>query len=163
VVGERELQFVEYFQARVQALRRLAYALCGDWHSAEDLTQATFVRLYRAWPRIRMESIDAYARRTMVNAFLSFRRAHRREVVLADPPDTTASHQDVTSRIALHRALNALPTGQRAVVVLRYLEDLPVADVSALLNLSEGTVKSHTARAIQSLREALRDVALIEE
>jgi RNA polymerase sigma factor (sigma-70 family) len=65
--------------------------------------------------------------------------------------------------VALQRALDVLPAGQRAVVVLRYLEDLSVADVSALLNISEGTVKSQTARGIQSLRQALREVALTKE
>jgi RNA polymerase sigma-70 factor (sigma-E family) len=163
MVHDWEHQFVEYFRVRAQTLRRLAYALCGDWHSAEDLVQATFVRLYRAWPRIDTESVDAYARRTLVNAFLSARRARRREVVLAEPPDGVTPDHDVTSRVALHRALSALPAGQRAVLVLRYLEDLSVIDVSALLNISEGTVKSQTARGIQSLRDALRDVLTVKE
>lgn len=70
-------QFTEYFRARVQRMRRVGYALCGDWHAAEDLVQATFVRLHRAWPRIDKVTIDAYARRTMVNVFLSDRRARR--------------------------------------------------------------------------------------
>lgn len=158
-----EDQFVEYFRARAQPLRRLGYALCGDWQGAEDLAQVTFVRLYRAWPRIQTESIDAYARRILVNAFLSGRRTRRRELLVAAPPEGTVSGPDVTSRVALARALHTLSPGQRAVVVLRYLEDMSVADVGALLDISEGTVKSQTARGVQALREALGDLALIKE
>ncbi|XVU29875.1 sigma factor [Actinoplanes sp. CA-054009] len=66
-----EEQFVEYFRARAQALRRLAYSLCGDWHTAEDLVQVTFVRLYRRWTGLRGETVDAYARRVLVNGALT--------------------------------------------------------------------------------------------
>jgi RNA polymerase sigma-70 factor (sigma-E family) len=163
VRADWEDQFVEYFCARAQPLRRLAYALCGDWHTAEDLVQLTFVRLYRRWPSIRDESVDAYARRVLVNAFLTHRRARRRESLMADPPERTAGGADPTDGLAVRRALADLAPRQRAAVVLRYLEDLPVAEVATLLEISEGTVKSQTARAIQSMRGAFDGAAPTRE
>ncbi|WP_328518303.1 SigE family RNA polymerase sigma factor [Actinoplanes sandaracinus] len=164
VRADWEDQFVEYFCARAQPLRRLAYALCGDWHTAEDLVQLTFVRLYRRWPGIRDETVDAYARRVLVNVFLTHRRARRRESLMADPPERAAAGgADPTDQLAVRRALADLAPRQRAAVVLRYLEDLPVAEVAALLEISEGTVKSQTARAIQSMRGAFDGAALTRE
>lgn len=163
VRADWEDQFVEYFCARAQPLRRLAYALCGDWHTAEDLVQLTFVGLYRRWPSIRDETVDAYARQVLVNAFLSHRRARRRESLMADPPERSAGAADPTDGLVVHRALADLAPRQRAAVVLRYLEDLPVAEVAALLEISEGTVKSQTARAIQSMRGALDGAAFTRE
>ncbi|MFC6016250.1 SigE family RNA polymerase sigma factor [Plantactinospora solaniradicis] len=158
-----EQQFVEYFTVRAEPLRRLAYSLSGDWHTAEDLVQVTFVRLYRNWPRVRAESVDAYSRRVLVNAFLSDRRNRRREAVTPDPPDLPAAGVDVAVRLAVRHALAQLSPRQRAAVVLRYLEDLPVAEVATLLGITEGTVKSQTARGIQSMRGALGDPVLTKE
>jgi RNA polymerase sigma-70 factor (sigma-E family) len=163
VRADWEDQFAEYFRVRAQPLRRLAYSLCGEWHTAEDLVQLTFVRLYRRWPHVREESVDAYARQIVVNAFLTHRRARRRESLMADPPDRAAGGADPAESLAVRRALADLGPRQRAAVVLRYLEDLPVAEVAALLGISEGTVKSQTARAIQSMREAFRGAALTKE
>jgi RNA polymerase sigma-70 factor (sigma-E family) len=154
-------QFAEYFTARAPAMRRLAYGLSGGWHAAEDLVQSTFVTLYRRWHRIRVESLDAYARRILVNAFLSERHSRRRESVMPEPPDLAASPGgDISDRLLLQRALTALPPRQRAMVVLRHLEDLSITQVADLLGVAEGTVKSQTARGIQSLRGALGDHAL---
>ena len=153
-----EPQFTEYFTARVQPLRRLAYGLCGDWHTAEDLVQLTFVRLYRAWPRVRADSVDHYTRRILVNVFLSHRHSRRREALTASPPDLAAPDGPrVADRLALHAALADLPPRQRAAVVLRHLDDLPVAEVATLLGISEGTVKSQTARGLETLRKAITD------
>ena len=163
VQADWEDQFVEYFRVRAQPLRRLAYSLCGDWHTAEDLVQLTFVRLYRRWPRIRAESVDAYARQVVVNAFLTHRRSRRRESLMADPPERATGGVDPTELLTVRRALADLAPRQRAAVVLRYLEDLPVAEVATLLGITEGTVKSQTARAIQSMRGALHGAALTRE
>lgn len=153
-----ETQFTEYFTARVQPLRRLAYGLCGDWHTAEDIVQLTFVRLYSAWPRVRIDSVDHYTRRVLVNVFLSHRRTRRWEALTASPPELPAPDGPaVADRLALHAALAGLAPRQRAVVVLRHLEDLPVAEVAELLQVSEGTVKSQTARGLETLREAITD------
>src|SRR4051812_19230902 len=101
VRADWEDQFVEYFCARGPPLRRLAYALCGDWHTAEDLVQLTFVRLYRRWAGIRDESVDAYTRQVLVNAFLTDRRARRRESLMADPPERAAGGADPTDRLVV--------------------------------------------------------------
>ena len=82
----REQEFAAYFEARSVSLRRLAFALCGDWHLADDLVQHTFLQLYRHWRRLEGDTLDAYSRRTLVNAFLSHRRRYRREHVVAEPP-----------------------------------------------------------------------------
>src|SRR4051812_48463873 len=162
--SEWERQFTEYFAARAPALRRLAYGLSGDWHAAEDLVQSTFVKLYRRWHRIRPDSLDAYARRILVNAFLSERHRHRRELVVPELPDRAAPPgADVGDRLVVRRALAALTPRQRAMVVLRHLEDLSITQVADLLGVAEGTVKSQTNRGIQSLREALGDPALRKE
>jgi RNA polymerase sigma-70 factor (sigma-E family) len=153
-----EPQFTEYFTARVQPLRRLAYGLCGDWHTAEDIVQLTFVRLYSAWPRVRIDSVDHYTRRVLVNVFLSHRRTRRWEALTASPPERPAPDGPaVADRLALHAALARLAPRQRAVVVLRHLEELSVAEVAELLRVSEGTVKSQTARGLETLREAITD------
>jgi RNA polymerase sigma-70 factor (sigma-E family) len=161
--AEREVQFAEYFTARAGWLRRLAYGLCGDWHTAEDLAQTILVRLYNRWGRLHLESVDAYARRSLVNAFLSHRRSRRRESIVTQPPDRAGRGVDVVQHVTVHRALAALAPRQRAVVVLRYLEDLSVTEVAELLGVAEGTVKSQCARGLQTLREALGEPAPTRE
>jgi DNA-directed RNA polymerase specialized sigma24 family protein len=85
-----EIDYVGYVTGAAGRLRRVAYALCGDWHQADDLVQATFLRLYLNWRRVRGETVDAYARRILLNRYLSDRRRNRREDVVADPPDLPA-------------------------------------------------------------------------
>lgn len=148
--------FEEYFVARAQRLRRLAYAMCGDWHEAEDIVQATFIRLYRHWRKVRHESVDAYTRRILTNVFLSGKRKHRREDTTASPPDREAPRErDSADRLDIAAALAELTPRQRAMVVLRFMEDMSITDVAVVLGVAEGTVKSQTARGIQSLRAAL--------
>ncbi|MFI9454498.1 SigE family RNA polymerase sigma factor [Amycolatopsis sp. NPDC052450] len=152
----RDTDFSEYFAARVQRFRRLAFGMCGDWHGAEDLVQATFIQLYRRWRRVRPDTVDAYARRILLNLFLSRKRIHRRELVTSTPPDRAApSGYDSADRIDLERVLSGLTPRQRAMVVLRFLEDLSVAEVASLLGVAEGTVKSQTARGVEALRAVL--------
>ncbi len=152
----RDADFSEYFAARVQRFRRLAFGMCGDWHGAEDLVQATFIQLYRRWRRIRPDTVDAYARRILLNLFLSRRRKHGRELVTSAPPDRAAPPgYDSHDRIDLERVLSGLTPRQRAMVVLRFLEDLSIAEVASLLGIAEGTVKSQTARGVEALRAVL--------
>ncbi|MBN1172344.1 MAG: SigE family RNA polymerase sigma factor [Micromonosporaceae bacterium] len=152
----QESEFAEYFSARVVPMRRLAYALCGEWHTAEDLVQAAFIRLYRNWGRTRSETIDAYMRKILINVYLSDRRTRSREVTVIEVPDSAdLSRADSEVRLDLATALAKLPKRQRAAVVLRYLEDLPIAEVAVLLNVAEGTVKSQAFRAVNALRAAL--------
>ncbi|MEV6441748.1 SigE family RNA polymerase sigma factor [Amycolatopsis sp. NPDC051716] len=152
----RDLDFSEYFAARVQRFRRVAFALCGDWHAAEDLVQAMFVQLYRRWRRIRPGTVDAYARRVLLNLFLAGRRDSGREYVTSSVPERESpSGRDTSLRLDVERALAGLTPRQRAMVVLRFLEDLPVSEVATLLGIADGTVKSQTARGVEALRAVL--------
>ncbi|WP_328994396.1 SigE family RNA polymerase sigma factor [Kribbella sp. NBC_01245] len=150
-----ESEYVDFFVARAPALRRTAYLMCGDWQIAEDLVQTTFVRLYVHWRRVRQETVDAYARRILTNLFLSRRRTAHRELVTAEPPDRHDPAPEFGGWLELADALSGLTDRQRAIVALRYVDDLPVAEVAELLGIAEGTVKSHPNRALQALRSAL--------
>lgn len=152
-------EFSEYFAARVHALRNTAHLLCGDWHRAEDITQLAMLRLYVAWPRLaRRDALDAYARRVVVRTFLAENRRSRwrREQLTDAPPDTvTTTDTDSAERLLLIRALSAVPPKQRAVLVLRYWNDLSVDEVAGTLRCSTGTVKSQAARGLATLRQRL--------
>ena len=151
-----EREFVEYVGTRGQALRATAYLLCGDWHRAEDLAQTALIKLYLAWRRIRHdESLDGYARRVLVRAFLDERRRPWRREFAGEPPEQAARPDPADERLDLLAALARLPRSQRVAVVLRYWEDLGVAETAALLGVSEGTVKSASYRGLAALRAVL--------
>ncbi|AUG77773.1 RNA polymerase [Kitasatospora sp. MMS16-BH015] len=152
---EGEIQ--AFVAARQQALYRSAYLLCGDRHEAEDLVQATLVKVILGWRRLKgLDNVDAYARRTMVNTFISSRRRFwRREQAFAEVPEVVAAEHDAVVGFAVRAALAALPVKQRAVLVLRYWEDLSVATTADLLKMPESTVRSHAARGIATLRKVL--------
>jgi RNA polymerase sigma-70 factor (sigma-E family) len=145
-------------------LRRTAFLLCGDWHLAEDLTQDTLVRVYAVWPRVSTSGApDAYAVRTLVNCGrATARRPWRRERATDDLPDQAGAVSAVDARDerdVLLTALAALGGSQRAIVVLRYWEDLSVDEVARVLGVSTGTVKSQSARGLSRLRTLLGDAA----
>jgi RNA polymerase sigma-70 factor (sigma-E family) len=149
-------QFREYAVGAQPRLRRSAYLLCGDWHTAEDLVQTTFGRLFRSWPRVvRADSVDAYARTVLYRAFLDLKQKDRATVALDDAPEPPSPADDADLRLAVRSALDTLPPRARAVVVLRFWEDLTVEQTAASLGISSGTVKSQTSRAIAMLRERL--------
>ncbi|WP_027344695.1 SigE family RNA polymerase sigma factor [Hamadaea tsunoensis] len=157
-------EFSDYFAARAGRLRRVAYALCGDWHLAEDLVQQAFLQLYRHWKRLDPTTIDAYARRTLINAYLSMQRKRRHELVTADLPEPPpGSGVDVAARLDMRRALDTLPPRQRVLVVLRHLEDVSVAEAAEILGIAEGTVKSQTAHGLAKLRGALGAAPIVGE
>lgn len=158
--GTRAQQVDDYFAAVAPALRRTAYLVVWDWHTAEDMVQTTFMKLYVAWPRIREGGLEAYARRTLMNVCFSHLRKHRRETVSEELPDRSVRLEEPD--VDLARALAALPAQQRAVVALRYLDDLSVAQVAAALGVAEGTVKSQSSRALQSLRALLPQLEIEE-
>ena len=152
--------FTEYVTARAAWLRKVAYLLCGDWHRADDLVQSSITRLYANWPRAsRADNLDGYARRTLVNTFLAEQRTSwwRRVDLRGKDQDPPAPRADVEMALDLRAALERLPARQRATVVLRYFGDLPVAETARALGCSEGTVKSQTAKAVDALRELLRE------
>lgn len=154
-----EREYVEYVQARMPWLRRLAYRLCGQWSAADDLVQECLVALYRHWRKAAAaDSLDAYVRAMLVHAYLaererSWTRRVRPVAELAAPSTTPLAGAE--HRIDLLAALTRLSRGQRAVLVLRYWEDLDVAQTAAALGCSTGTVKSQTSYAIAALRRLL--------
>lgn len=156
-MSRSDSEFTTYFTVRAATLRRLAYVLSGDWHTADDLVQTAFIKLYRHWHSVQPASVDAYVRRILVNSYLSHRRDRRRETVVADLPDQpdAAGSAEHGGRGDVAEALRRLPPQQRTVVVLRHLEDMSVADVAQLLGIAEGTVKSQTSRGVDALRRAL--------
>lgn len=156
-----EQGFEEYVAARWSSLGRLALLLTASEHAAQELVQETLEKVYLAWPRIvDMDAPDAYVRRIMVNSLATHhRRAHRRrEVTVAEPPDQARppTHEAaVEDHDLLWPLVCALPTRQRAVVVLRYYEDLSEREIAEALGCSAGTVKSTAHDAMAALRRAL--------
>jgi RNA polymerase sigma-70 factor (sigma-E family) len=153
---ELDAEFVAFVGRGAPQHLRAAVLLTGDWHAAEDLVRTCLVKLYRAWPRLDSGvDLDAYLRRILVNTHRSWWRARwRREAPVATVPDRAgeADGQDRHTRAAVVRqALRALPARQRAVLVLRFYEDLPVVEVADLLGCSAGAVKdAHPPRHPQA-------------
>jgi RNA polymerase sigma-70 factor (sigma-E family) len=156
-VTRREQEFTEFFGAHAQGLRRTAYLVVRDWHLAEDLTQQALAKLYAAWGRTHEATRLAYARKIVVNECLSHLRRHRPETAVETVPDPPGS---VTGDhpLDLGRALGLLPPRQRAIVALRYLDDLSVEEVGRTLGIADGTVKSQTARGLDTLRRHLPEL-----
>lgn len=156
-----ELGFSDYVTARRPQLFRTACFICGDPHRAEDIVQDALSRLYAAWSRVeRMDNIDGYVRRIIVNAHLSDRRrpwrrervAESRDVSRDMPIEPGFAFEDAA---VIRSAVMALPVGQRRVIVLRHIWDLTIQETAAELGISPGTVKSQSADAAATLRKAL--------
>jgi RNA polymerase sigma-70 factor (sigma-E family) len=160
-VSGRDHEFTRYVEARGGALLRTAVFLCaGDRSGAEDLVQATLVRAYVAWQRVRDEGArDAYIRRIMVRE--SYRRPSRAIPVVVGT-EQTDGHESIEDRLDLFPLLAALPRQQRAVVVLRYYEDLSEREIADALGCSPGSVKRHASRALAALRARLGEPVPLE-
>ena len=155
--------FREYVVGRSPALLRTAYLMTGNRSDAEDLLQTALAKTYLSWDRIRdRESVDAYVRRIMINTRTSWWRKRKVDEYASE---TLPEHpgRDATADADLHdalwKALAALPRKQRAMVVLRYYEDLSEAETAAIVGVTVGTVKSTVSRALAKLRDdaGLRD------
>jgi RNA polymerase sigma-70 factor (sigma-E family) len=162
--------FEEYAAVSWSTLYRSAYLLAGNHADAEDLAQQTLIKAHRAWAKVSAsDSANAYVRRILTNTFLSSRRprARRLELLTDDAPEWggatgTAGGAAGTpgtsdERMALWPHVRELPRQQRAVIVLRYFEDLSEAEIAETLGCSRGTVKSTAHRALKSLKAALDD------
>jgi RNA polymerase sigma-70 factor (sigma-E family) len=145
----------EFIRARMPRLLKFARALTSDEHAAADLVQDSLEKLILKWPRLSGDP-DPYLRRIMVNQRVSSWRKVRRERVTDRVPDIAVSTVEIDHE--LFDALRALPRAQRAVIALRYLEDLTEVETATVLGCSVGTVKSHSARAMASLRTTLEGV-----
>ncbi|GAA3026824.1 SigE family RNA polymerase sigma factor [Kitasatospora albolonga] len=155
------MEFEEFASTRSRRLFQIAYLMCGDWHQAQDLVQITLAKMFTVWGRLRRgrdePGLDAYARKVLLRMYLSQRRLRRStEVVSAELPEQlTLGNEESDLRVTLVAALAQLPPRNRAVVVLRYLEDHSVESVSELLGCSPGAVKTLTTRSLAKLRGIL--------
>jgi RNA polymerase sigma-70 factor (sigma-E family) len=146
--------FVAFVEARQRALLRSAYLVTGDHHLAEDLLQVALTKLALRWERVRRGDPDAFVRRVLYRDMVSWWRRGRRERLDLCPPDrVVADVADAADRrVVLERALRRLTRKQRAVLVLRFYEDLTEGQTAELLGVSVGTVKSQAHAALRRLR-----------
>jgi RNA polymerase sigma-70 factor (sigma-E family) len=150
--------FAEFVAARSPALLRSAWLLTGDWFTAQDLVQASLAKTWPRWDRVlRRDDPEVYVRRVMFNTYATWRRRRWRDEratdVLPERALVDAGYAEVEHRDALRTALAALPRRQRAVIVLRYFDDLTEQQTAAVLGCAVGTVKSSAARALAALRK----------
>lgn len=147
--------FSDYVVARRPLLHRTAWVLCGDHDLAEDLVQHVLTKLYVAWPRVsRLDSVDGYVRKMLVNANVD-RIRRGRELSGLQGFDRADRDVDHDALLDLREALSELAPGQRRAIVLRHLWDLSVEETAATLGIAPGTVKSQTADAVRRLRALL--------
>jgi RNA polymerase sigma-70 factor (sigma-E family) len=151
-------EFSDFAEAAVVRLRQTAFLLSRDWHLAQDLTQITLAKVYVKWRRI--DDPHAYAKKILLRAFLDHkRRRSSDELAVEELPEAPTADDGRDLRLTLFEALGRLPPRDRAIVVLRYWEDLSVRDVAALLGLSEGNVKIQSMRSLAKLRTLLGEEA----
>ncbi|WP_114452176.1 SigE family RNA polymerase sigma factor [Halopolyspora algeriensis] len=153
-------EFADFFAAQFASACRYAYTLCGNHVESEEIAQQAFVRLYSRWRRVRRTTAQAYLRKTVTRLFIDTRRGRRgREHTVADVPERSMEQDDSElERQGLRAALLRVPPRQRAVLVLRFVYDLPVDEVAAALGCSPGTVKSQTTHGLDTLRKAYGDL-----
>jgi RNA polymerase sigma-70 factor (sigma-E family) len=160
-VSDHDATYVEFVTAHQARLRRIAYAVCRDANRAEDVLQEAFVKLYLSWSKVRKQGVEvAYARRIIVNADIDDRRRPWRRYRAAVSDERLAqvpapTPLPVEERSELLEAVRRLPAMQRRTVVLRHLVGLTVEETAVELGISVGTVKSHTSRALATLRDTL--------
>ncbi|ADD42718.1 SigE family RNA polymerase sigma factor [Stackebrandtia nassauensis] len=158
---EAEAEYREFVSARLDQLGRFAFLLCRDWHRAEDAVQKGLVKLYLHWDKTTIKSPDAYVRQVIVNVVREEARRHwfKRERSSDRLPER--HHPDPgeagSERLTMLDALSRLPKRQRIAVVLRIWEDLSVEQTAEIMACSPGTVKSQTARGLQTLRGLLSE------
>lgn len=155
--AEQEDRFQEFVRARWSHLVRTAYLLTGDAHLAEDLTQTALAKAYRSWRRVAgSDNPEAYVRRMLVTCNIDRFRKRRVKESLTDAPPERAGRDEAVARVdergVLMAALAQLPPRQRAVVVMRYWEDLSEAEAAEVLGCSQGTVKSQASKGLAKLR-----------
>jgi RNA polymerase sigma-70 factor (sigma-E family) len=159
--GEED-SFRRFATGQAATLRRSAFLFCGDWHLAEDLMQTTLIKIYRSWSRVqKQDSLSRYARTVLLRTWLDekrrpWRRSEFSGANVPEVPDPAADPASSAGRVwakdLVHQALLELPPGQRAVLVLRYFDDLSVAETARVMGCAEGTVKSQAARGLDALR-----------
>ncbi len=162
-----EDEFTAFVAQRMHTLLRLAYSLTGDHRAAEDLVQGALAKAFVRWHRIEGD-VEPYVRRIIYNDQVSgWRRLGRRQEVpldaVPDPPSAERHDQQTALRLSLRSALLALPARQRAVLVLRYLEDMSVDETAEALGCRPGTVASQASRALARLRQLVPELHDLSE
>lgn len=153
MASTRDSEFMEFVRARSLALRRTAYLLCGDWAAGDDLVQESLAKVYVAWPRIAAsQAVESYTRTTLLRTYLNEKRKWRREVNYGEVPEHPTDDQDSALTVTLSALLRELPSKQRAVLVLRFYQDLSVPQIAEELGIPEGTVKSQLSRGLATMR-----------
>lgn len=167
---DRETEFAAYMSARQASLLRTAYLISGDRHTAEDLVQTALAKLYLTWDKVtQRDSIDGYVRRIIVNEHNSLWRRpwKRREHSTDQLPESTTPGSSTSGTSGtdadLWAFVQSLPRKQRAVLVLRYYEELSEAETAEALGISVGTVKSQASRALAALRARSAEIAHLME
>lgn len=155
-----DAEFVDFVESTQDRLRRTAYLMTGEWSLAHDITQEALIRVYVSWPKLeRKGGLTSYARRAVVSAAIDHqrKRARRPEVLVEkyDEPGLADGSADRDDRTLIVQALKNVPERQRACIVLRYFEDLSVAETAGILKCSEGNVKSQTSHGIAALKREL--------
>lgn len=156
---DAEERFRVFVNERWEPLRRFAYALTGDLGHAEDLLQTALINCHRRWGHVRADNPEAYVRRAIINLNTSWWRRRRvKEYSTTTLPDveTADAMTRFDTRDEIWAAILSLPTQMRAILVLRYLEDLPEAEVAAIVGCSMGSVKSQASRGLSRLRSVLQ-------
>ena len=153
--SKAQADFTTFVETRHASLFRTAYLLTGDYHEAQDLLQTALLKVCGRWSRVSaLASPEAYVRRTMTNQWVSWRRRRSSSEIVTDEidPRATAGPEDVTVETQhVMAALARLSRQQRAVIVLRYYEDLSVVEVAEALAIAPGTVKAHSRAALTAL------------
>lgn len=162
-----EADFASFVRASSRGLQRTAWLLTGDWHTAQDLAQTALAKSWPRWDSIHPAAAEAYVRRVMVTTYLAWRsRRWTGETPTLSLPEK-ASEADAFAHLDLRTSLLAvlarLPRRQRAVVVLRYFDDLSEAATAEVLGCSVGTVKSQASRALSALRSLPGLQAIVDE
>ncbi len=157
---DKSADLVAWIESRQHRLLRVAYLMTGDLHRAEDLLQEALIKLAGRWDRVRDGNPDAYVRTIIYRDNVSWWRS-RREFPAPPSQDVPARHDaDATERTLMVRdALASLADRQRAVLILRYFDDLSEREAAQILGVSVGTVKSQTAVALTRLRQRAPDLA----
>ncbi|MER5453514.1 SigE family RNA polymerase sigma factor [Micromonospora sp. NPDC002389] len=154
-----EQAFREFVTSEMASLRKLAYVTCGDWHAADDAVANTLIKLYPRWRKV--ERPDLYAKTMVYRAAVDetrrpWRQGRERSAGYGIPDVAVDDPNGATDeRLRLRAALNAVPTGQRAAVVLRHYLGLSLEETAQVLGCTVGTAKSQTSRGLAKLRELL--------
>ncbi|SCG55806.1 SigE family RNA polymerase sigma factor [Micromonospora humi] len=151
-------EYLAFVEAHQHRLLRAAYLVCGNRHQAEDLLQDALLKLALRWPTVRDGDPAAYVRAILYRDAVSWWRRRRRERLSAHPPERAGADADDALRLTVRAALDRLPPRQRAVLVLRYFEDLTEVATAEALGVTVGTVKSQCHAALRRLREVAPDL-----